>query len=219
LGCNVDSPSNRVITGLRLTANNMTQQSCIASCASRGYWYAGVEYSSECYCGFESKLVAADQSTCNMKCSGDSTTNCGGSARIQVFYNADAESKAKTSPSSLPGNWKSYGCIVDNASARVMPAYRTTSGAMTYNLCASTCQANGYAYAGVEYASECYCAASVTIQDATSGCNMPCSGDSNSMCGGPARMNMFYNADLASPKAAGAPSRRALVKGGVRLEI
>jgi hypothetical protein len=196
----------------------MTQSTCIASCASRGYWYAGVEYASECYCGFQAQLTAADQGTCNMKCAGDSSATCGGSARIQVFYNSDAEAKAKASAGTLPGSWKAYGCIVDNQSARVMTAYRTTSATMTYNLCASTCQANGFAYAGVEYGNECYCSNTVAIQDASSGCNMPCAGDATAMCGGPARLNLFYNADLATPKSS-APARRALVRGGVRLEI
>lgn len=218
VGCNTDKPSNRVISGLRLTANNMTWTSCISQCASRGYWYAGVEYSSECYCGFAATLSAADQSSCNMKCAGDSSINCGGADRIQVFYNADAEAKAKANSASLPGNWKTYGCIVDSASMRVVtPYYRQTSQQMTYNLCASTCQANGYAYAGVEYGSECYCGNNVAIQDASSGCNMPCSGDPSSMCGGSARMNLMYNADSVTPPTR--PTRRSLVRGGVRLDI
>lgn len=197
-GCNADKPSNRVINGLRLTANNMTWSSCVSQCASRGYWYAGVEYGSECYCGFAATLSPAEQSSCNMKCSGDSSINCGGPDRIQVFYNAEAEAKGKSSASSLPGNWKSYGCVVDSTSARALQPYRTTNGQMSYNLCAQTCQANGYSYAGVEYGNECYCGNEPKIQDAASGCNMACAGDPASMCGGAARMNLFYNGDLVS---------------------
>jgi len=56
---------------------------------------------------------------------------------------------------------------------------------MTPAECVSLCEANGYAYAGVEYGSECYCGSSrPSTRVADTACNVPCSGSSAAVCGG-----------------------------------
>ena len=49
LGC-VSDNSTRALTGYGFTSDNMTIDSCLSTCASRGLSLAGIEYGSECYC-------------------------------------------------------------------------------------------------------------------------------------------------------------------------
>ena len=54
-------------------------------------------------------------------------------------------------------------------------------------------------YAGVEYARECYCAASLsntaTLASSAGSCNMLCTGNSKEYCGGSSVLNVYaYNA-------------------------
>ncbi|KAK5007973.1 hypothetical protein LTR16_005791 [Cryomyces antarcticus] len=69
----------------------MTVANCIDYCSAAGYSYAGMEYSSECYCG---NTLATDRApaagilgNCFMKCSGDSTEYCGGGAALSIYRN------------------------------------------------------------------------------------------------------------------------------------
>jgi hypothetical protein len=51
----------------------MTDEACIAFCQSKNMYWAGTEYSAECYCGntlLGGNGPAANQADCNMACSG-----------------------------------------------------------------------------------------------------------------------------------------------------
>lgn len=94
--CIVDSPSNRVLSN-RLSTTKNTVDACLAACASKGYAYCGVEYGGECYGA--SKLpttwstAPADSNGrtdpvsrgCSMPCTGNTTTACGGNARMNLY--------------------------------------------------------------------------------------------------------------------------------------
>lgn len=61
-----------------------------------------------------------------------------------------------------------------------MPA--ANAGGMTVEACLDACHADGYKYAGVEYASECYCGNIRPSQQIGDGnCTMPCRGSYNSL--------------------------------------
>ena len=65
-----------------------TIKSCKKACFKKGYKYAGLQYSKECYCGNNvPKKVASQQSECNMDCSGDKSQMCGGGNRMNVYKN------------------------------------------------------------------------------------------------------------------------------------
>jgi WSC domain len=54
--------------------------------------------------------------------------------------------------------WTFLGCYTDNVSGRALPNGEQVpggSGAMTNELCESTCLAAGFSIAGTEYAGEC----------------------------------------------------------------
>ncbi|KAJ3925140.1 MAG: hypothetical protein NXY57DRAFT_907426 [Lentinula lateritia] len=76
---------------------------------------------------------------------------------------------------------------------------------MTVPECIAYCSSNNWAYAGVEYASECYCdqvlhevGSQVT---AASDCDMPCTGDSSQTCGGPNLIDVYWDGDSIIPSS------------------
>ncbi|WWD04019.1 hypothetical protein V865_002082 [Kwoniella europaea PYCC6329] len=100
LGCMVDDQSNRALNGGSTTSSSNTVQSCISSCASKGFTYAGVEYGQECWCGKTARLTAAS-SGCDVACSGDKSHVCGGSNRLNVYVAKSATSSSSSSTSSV----------------------------------------------------------------------------------------------------------------------
>lgn len=90
LGCYTDSQTARTLSTYEPTSDGIVfVRSCTQICANNGFSYAGVEYGQECYCGNEilNGASSAPASDCNMPCSGNRTETCGGSARINLYYN------------------------------------------------------------------------------------------------------------------------------------
>ena len=68
----------------------MTVPVCLKFCQSKGFQYAGLEYSSECYCAdslTNGASLSRSSNQCNMLCSGDGLTTCGGSNGLQLYQN------------------------------------------------------------------------------------------------------------------------------------
>ena len=87
--CAVDN-ADRVLSDIIVTySSDTTPGACAASCAVKGFTFAGVEYSDECYCGsgYLDNVVppTADTGDCNMLCAGDDSQFCGGPWRIQLY--------------------------------------------------------------------------------------------------------------------------------------
>ncbi|KAJ7889398.1 hypothetical protein B0H14DRAFT_2561895 [Mycena olivaceomarginata] len=82
--------------------------------------------------------------------------------------------------------WTYRGCYSDNVSARILNGYGGTFSTNSVASCQTTCLNRGYAYAGVEDGSQCFCASSIgssgTLQGETH-CQTPCSGGGGT-CGG-----------------------------------
>ena len=106
IGCYQDAPSpNRVLSETYVAWSNMTLPVCMNYCLGRGYTYGGVQYGSECWCGNAinqgyydgpspdkwltgpvNSGQVVDYSECKaMSCAGDSSTDCGGHWRLNVF--------------------------------------------------------------------------------------------------------------------------------------
>ena len=82
IGCYKDSgdpfgTENRDLNGFMLSKSDMTVKKCINLCKSKGFKYAGLEYSSYCFCG-NSYGKYGKTNNCNMKCSGNAKEICGG---------------------------------------------------------------------------------------------------------------------------------------------
>ena len=69
------------------TISANTPEFCKSLCAEKGFAYAGVENSFECYCGNDEPKdeYKKDQSECNKPCTGDKSLKCGGVWRINVY--------------------------------------------------------------------------------------------------------------------------------------
>jgi hypothetical protein len=93
VGCGVDNAVSHALTGKSTTGQNMTVESCVGFCSSNGFNYAGMEYSDECYCDnnlpTEAAPVPGIAGHCTMKCSGNSTQNCGGPAALSIYHKCD----------------------------------------------------------------------------------------------------------------------------------
>lgn len=93
LGCYTEGSSGRALGGsssYSTTSNSMTVELCTAACYAKGYSYAGVEYSRECYCnniGITNSATSAPggDSDCSMICNGNQAEYCGGSNRVSVY--------------------------------------------------------------------------------------------------------------------------------------
>lgn len=136
---------------------------------------------------------------------------------MMLFYNNVTVPNPKVSvQSGTSTGWASLGCFSDNG-----PDGRTLTypqgvpagpDGMTVEECTTSCQANGYVLAGLEYSRECYCGNSFSNagykQSDMSTCNMACAGNSSETCGGPDRLNVynFNNTIAASAIPTSAPA-------------
>ena len=158
-------------------------------------------------------MVVTDN-RCNMPCAGNSSEVCGGPNGLTVFYNGLGG--IQTNPG--PTGWGSLGCYTDSTGGRTLTTGMAVQGgasAMTVALCTSACKQNGFTYAGVEYANECYCGNTLSNGGGpasdSSGCNMACAGNASEFCGGSNRLNVYK---LGATASSGGPSSTAQGSGG-----
>ncbi|XP_071441320.1 xylosyltransferase oxt [Hetaerina americana] len=94
LGCFQDEKTFRLLSGYyaNLKATNSPAH-CINLCLQSGFPYAGVQYSSECFCGSDEPPSPArlPDSSCNMKCPADPKLACGGFFTINVYQTGIAK--------------------------------------------------------------------------------------------------------------------------------
>ncbi|KAI5212235.1 WSC-domain-containing protein [Aureobasidium subglaciale] len=94
--------------------------------------------------------------------------------------------------------WQYVGCGTDNLSSRTLNSASTSSNSMTVESCISYCEGKGYSYAGLEYASQCYCGNSVAsdrlpVDGVLGNCFTPCTGDSTEYCGGGSALSLYQS--------------------------
>jgi len=75
----------------------MTAELCLTYCQSNSFTFAGVEYTSECYCAnylnaLSNKLPDA---SCNLPCKGNSSEICGGNLALTVYQAKSTTSSTK----------------------------------------------------------------------------------------------------------------------------
>jgi hypothetical protein len=89
-GCYTDSIGKHGLIWQSILPTNNSATTCLNLCAEYGYSAAGMEYSTECYCGDDSHLIASEstkapESDCRSRCSGDPSHNCGGGLRLSYY--------------------------------------------------------------------------------------------------------------------------------------
>lgn len=190
----------------------MTYTKCLSYCGSKGFAIAGLEFSSECYCGnslVNGASLTKTSGQCNMACSGSATKTCGGPDALTIFVIPSKitalSSDLTVAAATLPAGWStaSTACVAEGTNGRALTGAATSAKDMTPAKCSTFCANGGFKYAGVEYGSECYCGNSfsngASLNTASNQCNMACSGNIDTMCGGPGAMNVFVNPSIVPP--------------------
>ncbi|XP_053938413.1 kremen protein 1 isoform X1 [Cuculus canorus] len=88
LGCYKDHGEPPPLTGTSETSNKLTIQTCISSCRSQQFKFAGMESGYACFCGNNPdywRYGEAASTECNSVCFGDHTQPCGGDGRVILF--------------------------------------------------------------------------------------------------------------------------------------
>ncbi|TVY89537.1 WSC domain-containing protein, partial [Lachnellula willkommii] len=203
-GCFKDPGSPRALLyDSGLNTQNMTVEICVAFCKGNDFQYAGLEYWGQCFCGASVNGPQIAESNCNYPCTGDSNEACGGNDIISIYQDPTFPTVNSTTIS----DYQPLGCYSEGTSGRSLawPQSQISASAMTVELCLAACKQGGYDMAGVEYGQECYCG--VVLGNGTvptSGCNMPCSGNTAETCGGSSVLNLFVASDLESTQICGA---------------
>lgn len=98
-------------------------------------------------------------------------------------------------PIASPSPTNSFiGCFTDT-SVRALPVFLIQTGA-TVEACIAVAKAAGYAFAGVQYGTQCFAGDTIGYtQVVTSECNMPCQADTSEICGGD-WLNSVYSTGL-----------------------
>ncbi|XP_078597027.1 uncharacterized protein LOC144873497 isoform X2 [Branchiostoma floridae x Branchiostoma japonicum] len=185
-GCYVDTNPRKFPNAAEFGNNQQSTASCVSRCKSKGFAYAGTQYSNECFCGTEQNFLNIGQprpnSECNKACSGNPREKCGGTWRMSV-YKIPAESVYK-------------GCYVDTRTRKFPNAAEFDNNQQSTARCVSRCKSKGFAYAGTQYSDECFCGTEQNFLNIgqprpNSECNKACSGNPREKCGGTWRMSVF----------------------------
>ena len=150
-----------------------------------------------------------------MPCTGNKTELCGGSNRISLY---NLTTYVPPTTVKQVGTYLSQGCYSEATNGRLLSgaSFTNTTG-MTVESCVNFCSAKGSAYAGVEYAQECYCGSSLPSTAVTadaSKCNMLCTGNKKEFCGAANYLNVYENTP-SSVSAAGVPKMNNVMNKAV----
>ncbi|KAF3769510.1 WSC-domain-containing protein, partial [Cryphonectria parasitica EP155] len=201
VGCVNDSPTNRTLRGSSLVNSGMTVAMCTTYCANHQYPYAGLEYSTQCYCGpiFVPSSATTEETSCDMTCPGAASQICGGPSRLSIYQSTTQPPPVLVNSTSLKeGNTTQtfQGCFMDTQSNRTLSSYTFTSTKnMTVENCITGCGAKGFNVSGVEAGTECYCGSAmppVSLGADTRDCEgIMCSGNTTEFCAGSSRLAIY----------------------------
>ena len=200
-GCFKENDPGRQLQTQIYSSDDNTNEKCIAQCAAAGYIFAGTQYNSQCWCGYNRPKTVTPEGNCNYPCKGNVNEVCGGNgldgsgAYISTFGDNtrwDGNSTNMPGPYVNPGTlgYRSIGCYTEGSGTRALNV--GAQGNKTVASCLKACQ--GYANAGVEYGGECYCdnkLGSGAVGAAATDCSMACNNNQTEHCGGPSRLNVY----------------------------
>ncbi|GKT89334.1 WSC domain-containing protein [Colletotrichum tofieldiae] len=188
-GCFKDLVNNtRLLGEAFLATDDMTLDKCAAFCSKGAYNdgafnYFGVEYSRECFCGWDVKAAqtSTSESDCSSSCAGSPIGLCGAGNRLSV-YNNTIPNQTPTDPQHVPraNDYKFLGCQTEGANGRALTGKFTAADTLTVEDCASFCSVDGWQFMGVEYGRECFCGNSTnagSVPAPLGDCNMVCKGN------------------------------------------
>ncbi|MCJ1242521.1 hypothetical protein MMC14_010529, partial [Varicellaria rhodocarpa] len=214
-GCYVDNYDGiRALSALENpeSGDGNTVEACAAAC--EGYTYMGVEYGIECYCDDEiegGNAIATGgsdptQNECSMTCAGNASELCGGPNRLNLYtinpnitvsLPIPTATVAPTGPTTVGDitNWSYLGCYSEATNGRALTglANPIPASAVSVPACAAACYCGNQINAGSTLVASSTPAKTLY--------NMPCSGNTTMLCGGPNRLNMYEHATMAAVTA------------------
>ncbi len=196
----------------------VVQQPCFAHGVNQQYGHVGVV---QAWNGARFSITGANQHRCelgttswNSGCHGAADSTCENISDwyglplvpgCVKFYTRGGGVTPTVPPAPAPpSSAAAYkGCFEDR-SERDLSGPRTSSDSMTISTCRSFCRTQGYTYAGLQYAAECFCdydyGAYARVGDGE--CSMSCRGNGAERCGNAWRNSVYSTAEDASPAAA-----------------
>nr|XP_018901650.1 PREDICTED: xylosyltransferase oxt [Bemisia tabaci] len=99
LGCFQDGKSKRLLSSYYVSLKfNNSPSNCVNLCLQSGFSYAGVQLSTECFCGNEKppSSFQLPDSSCNMKCPADTHQMCGGYLTSNIYQTGIAKFSARS---------------------------------------------------------------------------------------------------------------------------
>ncbi|KAI9053533.1 hypothetical protein LZ554_002488 [Drepanopeziza brunnea f. sp. 'monogermtubi'] len=96
---------------------------------------------------------------------------------------------------------------------------------MTVELCLTYCADGGWAFAGLQYTKECYCApliSSVATKRDDSACDLACAGNTSEFCGGALKLSVYQmssNSEGAGTKVVGHAPVSSILALGVAMGV
>ncbi|KAJ3558447.1 hypothetical protein NM688_g924 [Phlebia brevispora] len=192
--CSEDDGSRLFENALTTVLANNTPSACIEYCDALQYDFAGVEYSSRCFCGTDftndtPQNTIADPSNCYLPCTGDPEYTCGGNWYVQLYE--------RTKPQvTFPPEWDiEMACAIDVPTRIITDDTTFVFANNTPTACMEYCDNQGYTFAGVEYGDECHCGTGVVAEaqesNSTVDCMIPCAGSNHYYCGGYWKMQVY----------------------------
>lgn len=193
----------------------MTYPKCLNFCSSKGFNIGSITYSRECRCGNQlvnGASLSKVSTNCGMPCSGSKATVCGGPNALTLFVvpagisGLASDLTAKTA--ALASGWVAAptACIAEGKTGRALPLNSFADDKMTPAMCTAWCTTQNAAVCGLEYGRECWAGLALSngadMSISSNACDMPCAGDSNSLCGGPGALTLFVNPSYKAPVVA-----------------
>lgn len=86
--CLLDGANGRLFPEAFLEDFALTPEICTNYCASQGLDLAGLEWSTQCFCGSSQSVslsTAVKSTNCNMQCAGSPTDVCGGGNALSIY--------------------------------------------------------------------------------------------------------------------------------------
>ncbi|GHJ85743.1 hypothetical protein NliqN6_2145 [Naganishia liquefaciens] len=202
--CMAEGTTGRALTGSTYLSDAMTIELCITYCNSNGFPLAGLEYSTECYCGTEYSNGAdpSISSSCDMPCSGNEQQLCAGANALSVYRNDLYVAPVL----SLPNGWAAADPLcIQEVPGRALTGASYAADDMTVDSCVAYCDGLGFPFAAVEYGRECFCGTQLvngaSFDKPSRSCSMACAGstaENRQMCGGPGAMNVYFARDYVT---------------------
>jgi hypothetical protein len=170
IGCFLDSMT-RDLPYQAYDSPASSNEACVQACAVHGFRYAATQAGSQCFCGnaFGGQGPAGD---CVQVCSGAPSELCGNAYRNSVY-----------AVQALPPQPTYIGCFAD-MSSRDLPYFVYASAYSTAETCAFGCAYHGYAYAGAQARTQCFCGKTYGKYGLANSCTFSCPGEAIEGCGG-----------------------------------